>query len=79
MALGNVIGSNIFNLVGIMGAAVLIAPIEVEPRFLAVDLWTMLAASVLLAPFVMGRLGLGRIVGAAFLLLYALYVALAFV
>ena len=79
VALGNVIGSNIFNLVGIMGAAVLIARIEVASRFLAVDLWTMLAASVLLAPFVMGRLGLGRIVGAAFLLLYALYVALAFV
>ncbi|MGG7565240.1 calcium/sodium antiporter [Rhodovulum sp. DZ06] len=78
VALGNVIGSNIFNLVGIMGAAVVIAPIQVGQRFLQLDLWVMLASSLLLLPFVMRWLTMGRAVGAGLLALYVLYAASAF-
>ena len=52
VALGNVIGSNIFNLLGIIGIATLIGPIEVDPEFLRFDLWVMLGVSLLLFPFV---------------------------
>ena len=52
VALGNVIGSNIFNLLGIIGVASLVAPIPVAPEFLSYDLWVMLGASLLLVPFV---------------------------
>ena len=52
VALGNVIGSNIFNLLGIIGVAALVAPIPVAPEFLSYDLWVMLGASLLLVPFV---------------------------
>ena len=56
VALGNVIGSNIFNLLAIIGVAALIKPIPVDPAFLAKDFWVMLAAALLLIPFVfMGR------------------------
>lgn len=56
VALGNVIGSNLFNLLGIMGVAVLVGPVPVDPTFLAKDLWVMLGATLLLVPFVfMGR------------------------
>ncbi|MCE0505770.1 calcium/sodium antiporter [Roseivivax sp. GX 12232] len=56
VALGNVIGSNMFNLLAIIGVASLIAPMEVDAEFLRFDLWVMLGASLLLAPFVfMGR------------------------
>ena len=56
VALGNVIGSNLFNLLGIMGIAVLVGPVPVEPSFLRKDLWVMLAATLLLVPFVfLGR------------------------
>jgi cation:H+ antiporter len=79
VAIGNVIGSNLFNLVGIMGVASLITPIAIDPRFLNFDLWAMLAASALLAPFVCRMAGMGRRVGAAFLALYGVYVAIAFV
>lgn len=78
VAMGNVIGSNIFNLVGIMGVAVLIAPIQVEDRFLQVDLWVMLGSALLLAPFVLRRARMGRTVGAGLLVLYVLYAATAF-
>ncbi|WP_272008823.1 calcium/sodium antiporter [Roseovarius sp. ZX-A-9] len=52
VALGNVIGSNIFNLLGIIGIASLVGPIPVDPEFLQFDLWVMLGASLLLVPFV---------------------------
>jgi cation:H+ antiporter len=52
VALGNVIGSNMFNLLAIIGIASLVGPIEVDPEFLRFDLWVMLGASLLLFPFV---------------------------
>ena len=52
IALGNVIGSNLFNLLAIIGVASLVGPIPVGQQFLTFDLWVMLGASVLLAPFV---------------------------
>jgi cation:H+ antiporter len=52
VALGNVIGSNMFNLLAIIGIASLVGPISVDPEFLTFDLWVMLGASILLAPFV---------------------------
>ena len=56
VALGNVIGSNLFNLLGIIGVAVLVGPIPVDPEFVRVDLWVMLGATLLLVPFVfLGR------------------------
>ncbi len=52
VALGNVIGSNMFNLLGIIGVASLFGNIPVDPQFLRLDLWVMLGASALLVPFV---------------------------
>ncbi len=52
VALGNVIGSNLFNLLAIIGIASLVGPIPVERNFLTFDLWVMLAASLVLLPFV---------------------------
>ena len=47
IALGNVVGSNIFNLLGILGTTAAIAPIrEVDPRFLAVDFSWMMGVSL---------------------------------
>ncbi|WP_375260402.1 calcium/sodium antiporter [Palleronia sp.] len=73
VALGNVLGSNLFNLLAIIGIASLFGEIPVEPSFLRLDLWVMLAASAVLAPFVFTRLRMGRLVGAGFCALYALY------
>lgn len=74
VALGNVIGSNIFNLLGIVGVTALIGRIPVDPAFLNFDLWIMLAAALVMAPFVLRGLCMGRVVGAALVALYAGYV-----
>ncbi len=52
VAIGNVIGSNMFNLLAIIGIASLVGPLPVDPEFLRFDLWVMLGASLLLIPFV---------------------------
>ena len=46
VALGNVIGSNMFNLLAIIGIAAFVGPIPVDAAFLRFDLWIMLAASL---------------------------------
>lgn len=73
VALGNVIGSNMFNLLAIIGIAALVGPIPVADEFLRFDLWVMLAASFLLIPFVFFRRNITRIWGAALTLLYMAY------
>lgn len=73
VALGNVIGSNMFNLLGIIGVASLVGPIRVDPQFIQFDFWVMLAASLMLIPFVyMGR-DITRLWGIALCGLYAAY------
>jgi cation:H+ antiporter len=74
VALGNVIGSNLFNLLAIIGIAGLVAPIPVDPALLRFDLWVMLAASILLIPFVFLRQNIGRVWGIILTLLYVVYV-----
>ena len=74
VALGNVIGSNMFNLLAIIGVAALVGPIPVDPAFLRFDLWVMLAASLILIPFVYMRVDISRFWGVALTTLYIGYV-----
>ena len=74
VAIGNVIGSNIFNLAGIMGITALVAPVHVAGSFLTFDLWVMLGASLLIAPFVLLDWPLNRAAGAVLTAGYVAYV-----
>ena len=74
VAIGNVIGSNLFNILGILGVASLFGPIPIDPAFLTRDLWVMLACALVLAPFVLGGWRIGKRWGVAFLALYAIYI-----
>ena len=76
VALGNVIGSNMFNLLAIIGVASFVGPIPVEPGILQFDIWVMLAVSALLAPFVFWKWHMGRIWGGVLTLLYLVYVSI---
>ena len=73
VALGNVIGSNMFNLLAIIGIATMVGPITVDPSFLRFDLWVMLAASIMLIPFVYLRQDITRIWGIGLTTLYVVY------
>jgi cation:H+ antiporter len=72
--LGNVIGSNLFNLLAVLGTAAVVHPIAVAPAGLRLDLWIMLAFSVALVPLLLwGRDRLGRRGGGALLVAYLVY------
>ncbi|MCG7520292.1 calcium/sodium antiporter [Ruegeria sp. Ofav3-42] len=74
VALGNVIGSNMFNLLAIVGIATWFGRIPVDPEFLQFDLWVMLGASLLLIPFVFMKKDITRVWGFVLTLLYAVYI-----
>ncbi|MFT6451398.1 MAG: cation:H+ antiporter [Halocynthiibacter sp.] len=79
VALGNVIGSNMFNLLAIIGLASFIGPIPVDPKMLNVDIWVMTAASLMLGYFVIRRRDLTRIWGIGLVGLYVLYIGSVFI
>lgn len=72
VAFGNVIGSNIFNAAGILGATALVAPLDVPQRMVNEDVRVMLAATAILILFAFTGQRIDRREG---LLLLALYVA----
>jgi cation:H+ antiporter len=74
VALGNVIGSNMFNLLAIIGVASLIEPMRVAPDLLRFDVWVMLASSLILIPFVFFKTDLNRVWGVILSGLYISYI-----
>ncbi|EDZ45165.1 calcium/sodium antiporter [Leisingera daeponensis] len=78
VALGNVIGSNMFNLLAIIGIATFVGPITVDPEFLQFDLWVMLSASLLLIPFVFFKQDITRTWGVILSALYLAYMVVLF-
>lgn len=75
VALGNVLGSNMFNLLAIIGVAGLFGTIPIPAEMLVRDLWVMVGASALLGWFVLTGRSIGRVWGVVLLLLYAAYLA----
>jgi len=76
MALGNVIGSNIFNVLGILGVSALVVPLTVSAEMLSNDMWWMLGLSFLLFPMMRSRYVVTRLEGGVLLLAYVVYIAL---
>lgn len=76
VGLGNVIGSNIFNLLAIVGITAVIVPIDVPREMALFDFWVMLAAALLLAAFAVGKKPIGRLSGSAMTLLYICYIVM---
>lgn len=77
LALGNVLGSNLFNILAIMGIVSVVTPIPVPQQMLDFDLWVMLAATLLVMPFAITRTKVTRLPGALFFLGYIAYIAFA--
>lgn len=74
VALGNVFGSNMFNLLAIIGTAALFGEMRVPDEILQFDIWMMTGVSLVIAPIVYMRLNIGRMLGAVLTVAYAVYV-----
>lgn len=78
VALGNVIGSNIFNLLAIMGITAVVVPVEIPPEVLRFDLWAMLACALIVGVFAFYKVTLRHLAGLALVGLYLGYIAIVF-
>lgn len=78
VVLGNVIGSNIFNILAILGVTVVIQPIEISARFRDIDTPVMLGAALVLLGLLFASKKIGRGWGALMLSAYAAYMVFLF-
>jgi cation:H+ antiporter len=76
VAVANIIGSNIFNLLGILGTSALLSPIPVSPAILRVDMPWMLGTSLLLFPIFLRFRRITRWEGALLVAVYLVYLTL---
>jgi cation:H+ antiporter len=73
VAIANMIGSNIFNILGILGVTALVQPIPVDAAVVATDLWWMLGTALLLLPLLWTGKRLSRVEGGLLVAAYGAY------
>lgn len=76
--LGNVLGSNIFNILLILGCLALIVPFQVSAELLNFDIWIMAAVGLLVIPVMVTGRRVSRVEGAIFIAVYAAYIVYQF-
>ena len=76
IALGNIVGSNIFNILAILGITAVVTPVPVDARFMAVDTPVVIAVTLALLALVYFAGRMNRLVGGAMLAAYVAYIAL---
>lgn len=79
VAVGNILGSNIFNLLGILGLSALMQPLPIHRRILQFDQWVLLGTSLVLLLFLYTGKRLSRAEGAVLLAGYGIYLGFSFV
>ncbi len=75
VALGNVLGSNVFNVFAILGGASLFGTIPIAPQILAQDVWICLGATLLVGVLLHSENRLTRSEGSLLLAAYVGYIA----
>ncbi|WP_427451401.1 calcium/sodium antiporter [Litorimonas sp. WD9-15] len=74
VAIGGVLGSNVFNVFAVLGASALAGPIMIDDTLKVFDFWVMLVSSFVLLAFVLTRKPIGRKTGVIFTVAYILYI-----
>lgn len=75
VAVGNVLGANIFNLLAIGGLVATVHPLDIPAHLRDLAIWTMLAATLILVGWLMFRARLGRLAGIICLVAYVFFIA----
>jgi len=73
VALGNVVGSNLFNLLAVVGVVGMVIPLEIPEQVLRFDLWILLLVTAILLPYLSGMRDLRRLDGVLMISSYILY------
>ena len=78
LILGNIIGSNIFN-VGILGLIALIKPIGINPEMFKIEFPALVVFTLLLLPFMKTGAKINRFYGILFLIIYSVFIYILFI
>ncbi len=78
VCIGNVLGSNIFNLLGILGVTALVTPVPFADKIVGFDLWVLLGVTFLLVVVMLTGRRVSRREALLLLVLYGAYVACQF-
>lgn len=76
LAIGNILGSNLFNMLAVMGATSLIHPVRVDDIIIHQDIWIMLSVTVMLLFVILFLKKISKLTGIIFTTLYVLYIAM---
>jgi cation:H+ antiporter len=75
MIIGNIVGSNIFNILAILGVTAVITPINVTGQIADFDIWVMLLVALFLSLLLWFGKTIGRSIGLFMLVVYIIYTA----
>jgi cation:H+ antiporter len=78
LSIGNVIGSNIFNILFVLGVCPMIRPLSVDPSLLRFELPVMLIFTIALVPIILHRSTIGRVKGGLLVGGYGFFIAALF-
>lgn len=78
VALGNIVGSNIYNVLGILGITAVVEPVAVPSEIAELDIWVLAATTLLLLGFLRTGWRISRIEGSVFVAAYLAYCAVIF-
>lgn len=76
ISMGNLIGSNLFNILAILGITAIVAPIQISDSVNEFDVYFLLAISLLILPFMVFGKNIGLWKGLLLLLFYGVYIYL---
>ena len=79
IVIGNIVGSNVFNILMIIGATALIKPIEksaIAPQVITLDIWVMFGTSAIFTLILLLFRKINMLIGIIFMIAYVLYIAL---
>ena len=79
IVIGNILGSNVFNILMILGLTSLIKPIDnaaIAPQVITLDVWVMLGVAILLSAILLIFKRIGKVTGTIFVVGYVFYIGL---
>lgn len=71
--IGNVLGSNIFNILSILGITALVSPVSIASQIADSDIWVMLGTAIFISIYLLRGYTIGRLSGIAMLVAYGGY------
>jgi cation:H+ antiporter len=74
ISIGNLIGSNIFNLLAVIGVTSIITPVSVYESFIQFDFYWLIIISIIIGPVLLFFKKVGRVIGSFLVLFYIAYI-----